>query len=163
MAESTRVKIRRYGVIHILDGAALDYTVAYEEGDLALNQPKREDVDIFDRDDIAGQRAGRQQHGTISFSVHMRELTNSVSATIVNVIEKTGVWVAATSTGSAAYEDFLHKVTYTVDSTLSGDASSHVATCSMVKLSWDFAEGNPNVINVTGKLYAAPTYTGAAA
>lgn len=163
MAESTRVKIRRYGIIHILDGAALDYTVAYEEGNLTLAQPKREDIDIFDRDDIAGQREGRQQLGTISFNVHMRELTNSVSATIVDVIMRTGAWASATSTGGAAYEAFMHKVTYTVDSTLSGDSSSHVATCSMVKLNWDFAEGNPNVINVTGKLYAAPTYTGASA
>lgn len=163
MAESTRVKIIRYGQLVISDGAGLSYTLTYWPGSLTVNQPKREDVDIYDRDDIAGQRAGRQAIGSISFQAHLRELANSVSATLIDVIEKTGAWAAATSVGAAAYEDFMVDIAYTSRASQSGDASDHVLTANTVKLSWDVSIENPSVINVQGKIYEGITRTGAAA
>jgi len=158
VAESTIVKVRKDGTILIEDGAALDYTVAYEDGDFQMAWPKRESIAIRDRGSLAGERIGEQSLGTLSFTCHMREFT-SASGTIVDVIDKLQTWSAATSTGGTGYESFMHRLTFTVDDIAAGVAD-HVLIFSKVKLSWSFAEGDPNKISVTGEVFAAPTRTG---
>jgi len=162
MAESTVVKVRKDGTITIYDGATtpLSYTVAYEDGDFQASWPKRESVLIKDRGTIAGERYGDQPVGSLSFTCHMREFTDAASATIVDVIQREAIWVAATSTGGTGYESFMHKVTMTCEGTDFGDSADHVLLFGKVKLNWSFAEGDPNKISVTGEVWAAPTKTG---
>lgn len=163
MAESTVVKMKKDGQIVIKDGTVatpLTYTVAYEDGNLTLNQPKRASQTIRDRGAIVGERQTDQQEGTISFSVHMREFTNGTDATIVDVCEFDGAWSAATSTGSSAFESDMVDIEFTVEGTDFSDSADHVATANTVKLEWDFSEGDPNVINVTGTIYEGVTRTG---
>lgn len=162
MAEDTRVRIIRDGQLVITDGASLSYTLTYWPGSLSVNQPKREDVDLYDRDNIAGQRAGRQAVGTISFQAHLREVANSVSATLIDVIEKTNAWSAATSVGGASFEDFMVDVTYTSRASVSGGTADQIIVANTVKLSWDVSIENPAIINVTGKIYEGLTRTGGA-
>lgn len=165
MAESTVVKNFTDGTILIEDGTpvtALDYTVAYEAGDFSASSPRDERTVIRDRGAIAGLRNTNEQVGSISFSVHMRQFTDGTDETIIDMIERTGAFSAAVSVGGAAYEPFLHKVTFTVEGTDHSDSADHVMICSLVHLDWEFSEGDPNVINVTGELYARPTFTGPA-
>lgn len=160
MAESIKVKIKRDGLVTILDGAGspLSYTVAYEDGDFSFNAAKDESLWIEDRGVIVGERAIKERMGSLKFSVHMREFRNASAATIVDVIKKTGAWASATSLGTAAYESFMHKLTFTVD-----DGTDSVVTFGIVKLDYDFAEGDPNKINVTGEVVpSSVTYSGPA-
>ena len=158
MADSTTVKVRKDGTILIQDGAAHTYTVAYEDGDFQASWPKRDSMAIRDRGTIVGERQGDQALGSLSFTCHMREFT-SVSMTIIDVIDKVQGWSDATSTGGTGYESFMHKLTFTVDDIVSGVAD-HVLIFGKVKLSWAFAEGDPNKVSVTGEVWAAPTKTG---
>lgn len=162
MAESSWVKTLGDGTITIKDGAALTYTVALEPGSFTLSQPKAATTTIYDRHTIAGERAGQQQIGTIGFAVHMREFTDGSSATLIDVVEKAGAWAAATSTGGTGYEEWMVDVWYTAEGTNLGDSADHVLKALKCKLQWDFAEGDPNVINVTGEVFGGVTRTGPA-
>ena len=165
MAVSNVVKVRKDGTITITDGTGtpLSYTVDYEDGDFQLSQPKRSSTTIRDRGVIAGERQADQPEGTLSFSVHFREFTNGSATTLMDVIEKTGNWSAAISTGGTGYESFMVDVAFTVEGTDHGDSADHVATASKVKLEWSsFQEGDPDKISVTGTIYGGVTFTGQA-
>lgn len=164
MAESTVVKVKKDGTLTITDATAtpLSYTVAYENGDVQISQPKWSSTTIRDRGAIVGQRRADQQEGTISFSVHMREFTNGSSATLIDVIEKAGAWSAAVSVGASAYEDFMVDVALAVEGTDFSDSADHTITLNTCRLEWSFSEGDPNVINVTGTFYEGVTRTGPA-
>ena len=165
MAESTVAKVRKDGIITINDGTATPYTytVAYEDGDFQASWPKRDSIAIRDRGTIVGERYGDQALGTLSFTVHMREFTDAAAATIIDVIDRLGTWAAYVTTGGTGYESFMHGVTMSCEGTDYGDSVDHTLVFSKVKLSWAFAEGDPNKISVTGEVWAAPTKTGPAA
>lgn len=127
-----------------------------------ISQPKPESTVIYDRHTIVGERKAAQQVGTLSFSVHMRQFTDGTQTTIFDVVEKTGAWAAATSVGSAAYESFTVDVTYTSEGTDHGDSADHVIKANTCKLQIDFAEGDPNVLNISGEFYEGLTRTGPA-
>lgn len=162
MAESSWVKTIGDGTITIKDGAALSYDIDIEPGSFVVNQPKPESTTIMDRHSIAGQREGAQQIGTGSFSVHMRQFTDGTQTTIVDVIEKTGAWAGATSTGGTGYEAWMVDIWYTAEGTDLGDSADHVVKCLKCKCNWDFAEGDPNTINVNFEFWGGMTRTGPA-
>lgn len=163
MAESTVVKVRRDGTITILDGAGspLSYTVAYENGDLSYTEDKAGRIVIRDRGTIVGLRSGDDPVQSLSFSVHLRSLAiTATNATLIDVIQRTGAWAAATSTGGTGYEPFLCTVKITIEGTDLGDGADHVATFAKVLLTYDMKEGDPDVINVKGEIYGGITRTG---
>jgi hypothetical protein len=165
MAESTVVKVRRDGTITILDGAGspLSYTVAYENGDLSYAEDKAGRIVIRDRGTIVGLRAGDDPVQSLSFSVHLRAFAiTATNATLIDVIQRTGAWVAATSTGGTGFEQFLVTVKITVEGTDQGDSADHVATFAKVLLTYDVKEGDPDTLNVKGEIYGGITRTGPA-
>ncbi len=165
MAESQVVKVRRDGTISIKDGAGspITYTVAYENGDFAATVDKAGRIVIRDRGTIVGLRKGDDPVQSLSFSVHLRALAiTGTNATLIDVIERTGAWAAATSTGGTGYEQFLVDVVMTIEGTDLGDSADHTATFSKVLLTWDMKEGDPDVINVKGEVYGTITRTGPA-
>jgi hypothetical protein len=159
MSESIRAKTRRDGSITIKT-AALSYSVAYTNGDFSGSFPKADRVVIRDRHAVAGLRKGADPIPTFSFSVHMREFTDGSSTTIVDTIERTGLWVAAVSTGGAAFEQFLCDVVMTVNK--NNDSADHVITMTMCHLTYDFAEGDPDSITINGECYGTVSRTGPA-
>lgn len=166
MAESTVVKVAKDGTITITDGTGtpLTYTTSYEDGDFTFTDPKPERLVIRDRGTIAGLRTTNQQVGSLSFSVHMRNFANANSTTtLLDVINFTNNWSSAVSTGGTGYEPNLVNITFTVEGTDLGDAADHTVTFTKVHLEADFAEGDPNKINVTGEVYGTVTRTGEAA
>lgn len=165
MAESTVVKVRRDGTISIKDGAGspLTYTVAYENGDFAFGVDKEGRIVIRDRGAIVGLRKGDDPVNSLSFSVHFRAMAiTGTNATLLDVIHRTGAWAAATSTGGTGYEQFLVDVVMTIEGTDLGDSADHTATFTKVLLTYDFKEGDPDVINVKGEVYGTVTRTGPA-
>lgn len=164
MPESTVAKSLRDGSITIEDGSGtpLSYSVAYENGDFSGSFPKADRVVIRDRHTIAGLRKGPDPVPTFSFSVHMREFADAASDTIVDVIERSGTWSASTSTAGDAYEQYLYDVTLTVEGTDHNDTADHTVKFSDVLLTWDFAEGDPDSITVSGECYGGVTRTGPA-
>lgn len=164
MAESTVVKVRRDGIIAIADGAALTYEIAYENGDLTYDEDKAGRIVIYDRGTIVGLRKGDDPVLSLSFSVHMRAFKiDATNGTLIDVINQTGAWGGMTSTGGTGFEQKLVTVTMTVEGTDFGDTADHVATFAKVLLTYGFAEGDPNTINVKGEVYGGITRTGPAA
>lgn len=165
MAESTVVKVRRDGTITIKDGAGspLTYTVAYENGDFAYAEDKASRIVIRDRGTIVGLRKGDDPVQSLSFSVHLRALAiTATNATLIDVIQKTGAWASATSTGGTGYEQFLVDVVMTIEGTDLGDSADHTATFSKVLLTYDVKEGDPDTLSVKGEVYGTITRTGPA-
>ena len=167
MAATTVVKVRRDGTITFADnagfGGANTYTVAYENGDLSFNREKSDRVVIRDRGAIAGLRKADDPVNQISFSVHMRDFTDGTSDALVDVLDFAGAASGWTTTGGTGYEEKLLDIKITVEGSNHGDSADHTATFTKVLFIWDFAEGDPNVVNVSGEIYGgAPTLTGQA-
>lgn len=166
MSVSGVVKVRRDGVITLLDGAAATYTVAYEDGDFSADKltgvNAADRVVIRDRGSIVGVRKGDDPVGSLSFSVHMRELTNGTDAVLLDFITGTvgsGAGpVVLTSTGGIGFEQFMLDCKITVDGQ---DLADSTATFAKVLFTADMSEGDPDKISIKGEVYGSVTYTGA--
>jgi hypothetical protein len=163
--ESTVVKTSRDGVL-VLKYGSDTYTIAYEDGDLQVTPPRYATVVVRDRGDIAGERKGQQEPGSVSFSAYMREFTDAQTTggnamTLIDFIEKTANAAAFTSTGGTGYEETMCDMTYTVEGTNFTDDADHALTCTKVKLVWDFAEAiEGSKFSVSGEILGAVTRTG---
>lgn len=166
MAVSNVIKVRRDGTIAIADGGGFGganvFTVNYENGDFSYDHSKADRIVIRDRGTIAGLRQGDDPVPTLSFSVHMREFLNSSALTIMDVIMRTGAAAAWTSSSPTGYEQFLVDVRLTTEGSDFGDSADGTVTFADVLLTYSFAEGDPNTINVTGEVYGSITRTGQA-
>lgn len=161
MAASVIPKVQRDGTITLTDGTNT-YTVAYENGDLSFNNAKASRVVIRDRGTIVGVRKGEDPVPTVSFSVHMRDFTDSANLALTDVLDKAGAAASWTSTGGAGYEEYMLTASLLIEATDLGDTHDMSAVMSKVLFEWNFSEGSPNVINVTGEIFGGITYTGQA-
>lgn len=163
MAATSVVKTRCDTTIVINDGTtptALTYTVVLEPGNLAFTPPRDTYTTIVDRCAIVGSRKNGTEMGTLSFSVHHTSVTGSSESHLVDMIEGAGSYAAAVSTDSGEFEGNVREVVVTIEGTDHGDNSDQTFTFPKVRLWWDFAEGDTNVINVTGEILADPTFAG---
>ena len=163
MAITNVVKVRRDGTISIFDsGASNTLVVDYEDGNFTFDNgaEQAETVVIRDRGSIVGLRKTDDPVGSLSFSVHMRSFTNSTVDNLCGVLDNEKGW---TSTGGTGFEPYMLDVRLTVEGTNHGDQADATATFTRVLMKWDFSEGDPNVINVTGEVYGGITYGGISA
>ena len=162
MAVSGVVKVRRDGVITLTDGAAASYTVAYEDGDFSADKltgvNAADRVVIRDRGSIVGVRKGDDPVGSLSFTVHLRELTNGVSGVLLDFITGTNGGVALTSSGGIGFEQFMLDCKMTIDGQ---DLADSTATFSKVLFTADMSEGDPDKLSLKGEVYGSVVYTGA--
>jgi len=157
------VKVRRDGTISIYDsGASNTLVVDYEDGNFTFDNgaEQAETVVIRDRGSIVGLRKTDDPVGSLSFSVHMREITNSTADNLCGVLDNEKGW---TSTGGTGFEPYMLDVRVTIEGTNHGDQSDSTASFTRVLMKWSFSEGDPNVIDVTGEVYGGITYTGISA
>lgn len=164
MAISNVVKTRRDGQITIQDNAAANTLVIDYEGDGNFSfdngAEQAERTTIMDRGAIVGLRKANDVVGSLSFSVNMREFTNSTVETLIDALNKTGSAAAWVSTGGTGFEHYLLDVKITIEGTDHGDGADHTATFSKVLLTWDFSEGDADTINISGEVYGGIAYTG---
>jgi hypothetical protein len=161
MADSTVVTTRRDGKITITDGAASSYEVSFEVGDFASAEPGADRVVVRDRGAIVGLRKGDDPVINISFSVHMRSLTDTTADNLMDRIYNRGFNAGGlTSTGGDGYEQFLQTVVFEVDTQTLGSGKTYTATYSKVYLEVsnlsESADGN--TIEVTGEVYGGVAY-----
>jgi hypothetical protein len=141
MADSLTVGTRRDGTITLKDGAASSYVVSFEVGDFASAEQGADRVVIRDRGAIVGLRKGDDPVLNISFSVHMRSLTDTTADNIMDRIYN------------------LQTVEFKFDTSAVG-GKVYTATYSKVYLEVsnlsESADGN--TIEVTGEVYGGVVY-----
>tara|TARA_R100000152_G_C6768901_1_gene194528 strand:+ start:819 stop:1319 length:501 start_codon:yes stop_codon:yes gene_type:complete len=164
MAASTVVKVRRDGTLKLQDGAGspTTLTIDFEDGNFTANNLAAEEdrVVIRDRGSIVGLRKGDDQVGSLSFSVHFREFSNQGAATLLDFCNGSAAGSGLTSTGGSGFEQFLCTVMMEIEGTDHGDNADAVAIFAKVLLTADFAEGDPDVLNVQGEVYGGVTTSG---
>jgi len=165
-AQSVRSKTLGDGTGTLIGGAGETFVLTYEDGNIEWDSPKAELVVVYDRNDIVGSRKGKNQTGTISFTVDLRQFTNSDTAnpTIIDVLEESGSsnragWV---TTGSAAFEQFLTGFKWLVAGIANGDSADHYEQVSKVFWQYKVKEGAIDKIDVTGTILdnTRPTFSG---
>jgi len=160
MADSSVVATRRDGTITLKDGAASSYVITFEVGDFASAEAGADRVVIRDRGAIVGLRKGDDPVLNISFSVHMRSLTDTTADNLMDRLYNRGFHAGAlTSTGGDGFEQFLQTVEFKIDtSAIAGKV--YTATYSKVYLEVsnlsESADGN--TIEVTGEVYGGVVY-----
>jgi hypothetical protein len=157
MALNTIPYIAADGVILVNDGAALAYTVAYEEGDFSISGMREGDysVELFrDRGDIFAARRIQQEPVSVSFSAILTEIHDGAEQTFADVFTKAplGAWAAATSTLAAAGDVWSCKVTLTLDTSglPSGGDSGTIVLEHFIPEDVSISEGTPAKVTVSG-------------
>ena len=109
-----------------------------------------------------GLRKGDDPVINISFSVHMRSLTDTTADNLMDRLYNRGFHGGAplTSTGGDGFEQFLQTVVFEVDTQTLGSGKTYTATYSKVYLEVsnlsESADGN--TIEVTGEVYGGVAY-----
>ena len=163
MAATSVIKTLCDGLLVLNDGTPttpLTYTVVLEPGNFSMTPPRDTFIDLKDRCDIVGSRKNGTEPGTLAFSVHATAFTGSSESHLIDFIEGTGSYSAAVSTDTGEFEGNVREVVFTMEGTNHGDNADQVVTCPKVRLTWDFAEGDTNTINVQGVILADPTFSG---
>ena len=162
MAESTQPKNWTMGTLTITAGSLAAYTVAVEQGNLALSgltPAQRETILVEDRGVFATLITGKQKYIGVTFTAYLRDLTDATDVTLVGICLRLGAHVAATSS-LGANRPYTTDFLWTMDGTSQGDAANHTILVEDVR--WEdvsFAEGEINTVTMTGTAYGATTLT----
>ena len=166
MTYSTSVKVRRDGQLVLKDGTGspVQLTVAYEEGNISLDNLVNSDAQtvVRDRNIIVSVRKGDEEPITGSFSYYFRAFTSSDVGGIRDFITGTNAYSANVSTGASGtpfVEHFCVDLQFTVEGTDLGDAADHVATLSKCLCTLSFAEGDPNTWTLNFTCYGGIVYS----
>lgn len=180
MAESTIVKTRIDGTLQLaalgggaydigtgaLDGAAESYTVSFENGDLSLTLPSRAVSHFKDRGRTTSPpslRYGEDQDGSISFSAHLRDLSDGSVAVLMDIastlhgnprgyVETDWESTLASSAGAGDAEVF--SIAFKLTITNAGDgADTHALACNYVTGTITLTEGDPTTIQFSGAIH----------
>jgi len=160
MAVSTYVKVKRDGVLTLMDGTGSPNTfdVTYTNGDLKFSDAADDEVVIRNRGSIVGVRAGDSPVLSGSFSVHFREWTNA-ALTLVDVLQGVGSASGWTKV-NYAFEQFNLDVKLVVAKGADGGVTAPTATLSTCIFTWDFSEADPDSIAVSFNCYEGIAYLG---
>jgi len=161
MAISTFPKVKRDGQVTLKDNAgALSTILTYEDGDVSFDGVQSDRIVIRDRGVIVGVRKGDDPVIKITFTVTARQFTNAAAGSVIDMIEFSGGWAAATSTTDIASDFNIFTAEFQMEGT-TPDGADHVATFLGCVGTWNFSEGDPNKIKVTLECHGGkPTRTG---
>ena len=158
MAESTIVKTKRDGTLTFSDNAGANtYTVAFEAGDLNLTIPGTTVNNFLDRGrltDPPSIRYGDDQPLTGTFTAYLRDLSDAVDTTLVEILAQSGIvgssWV---STMGATGEVFTLKLTWTIAGLIHGDTADHVCELDHCYVTGSLSEGDPDSCSLSFTSY----------
>ncbi len=144
------------GVLLFNDGAALAFTVPYDGGDLAfseISEGQKEYELFFSRGRFYAARKTVDKPVEVTFTCDAVGFTDAVQAAILDIVRKSGLWLAATSTLPAAAGD-LHcsKLTWTGERTSLGGTNDSSVVMKYLHLTAAFAEGTPGKFTIKGIL-----------
>lgn len=155
MAESTKVKNMRDGIIDIISGVKT-YRIKYEQGTLQLNVPGPSISNYKDRGSFAetlhgepSVRYNEDQPMSGSFTAYLRDLSDGAYVTAPEFILKSGEVLASWgSTLGADAEVPLFDLKWTIKGTVHGDGADHTALMQWVNLTGALGDGNPNMVTI---------------
>jgi len=171
MAYSSVPKVRRDGVIQLIDGTGVPVTldIAYEEGNFTFDKPGGGDSPaaqtiVRDRGVITTVRKGDDEPITGSFSAFFRQFTDASEAgSVIDFITKDGNYSGNTGTTGTVYvEHYCIDIKYECAGTSFGDDADHSATLSQSVCTFSFAEGDPSAFTINFTCYGGVTFTGPA-
>lgn len=151
------------GTIVFTDGAALSYTLVYEDGDLQVSglMEGQWETETFDDRGIptSSRDVRRTQAIEFSFTAHAIAIVgDGTTATLGDVVLRQKVWAAATSTSPASTGDvYTTQLAWTGERTDLGATSDTTLTMKYCRLSMDFAEGVPGKLSVKGRAFCYST------
>ena len=158
MAESTILKNHRDSTILIEDGTGtpLNYTVAYEPGDVNFDSGKDEISVYYDRGTVCGVRKNQQGLPSGSFSVFFRDLTDGSDTTLTDILDNKGAYAAGISTLGAGADVYTVKLTFTI---AEPGLAAHTISFDDCYCTWSFAEGDPSTVSVNWTCHGAVAQT----
>lgn len=153
------------GILTVTDGAALSYTVVYEDGDFSVSgmTHSQKAVAVFkDRGATYAVRETEDQEIEFSFSAHLITLRgDGTNAGLEDVVNKKGVWAAATSTlptANGGFDTYLLSVKWAFERSNYGDTvGDRSVTLKYCRLTLDASEGVPAKISIKGTAYCIST------
>jgi hypothetical protein len=150
------------GTLLINDGAALSYTIVYEDGDFSASNIKKGQkavVAFRDRGATYSVREMEDEEIEFSFSAHaVALLGDGTTAMPTDVVAKKGVWAAATSLlASTSGDAYLLKLTFTGERSNFGATNDTTMVLKYCHCTIDFAEGSPGKFSVKGKAFIIST------
>ena len=166
MAYPTSVKVRRDGQIVLKDGTGtpVTLTVAYEEGNLSLDNLANSDAQtiVRDRNIIVSVRKSDEEPITGSFSFFFRAFSSSDPGSVRDFITGENAYSANVSTGASGVpfvEHFTCTLEFKVEGSDLGDSSDHVATLEKCLCTLSMAEGDPNTWTLNFTAFGGITYS----
>ena len=164
MSTSSLVKTKRDGTITIIDGTtptASEYVVSFETGDFSYSEEKADRTVIRDRGAIVGLRKGDDPVLSLSFSAHLRELTNTSANALIDFLYDRGYAASTTNvltTGTAGFEQYLVNIKFTVDANYvdTGEAVQSI-TFAKCLCTYSVSEGDPDTLEVSAECYGGTT------
>lgn len=151
--------IPKDGTIVITDGAALSFTVIYEDGDLQVTglMSSQMETQVFKDRGIpySARETERTEAIEFSFTCHaMAIVGDNTTATIGDIVLRQKVWSAYTSTTPAANGDAKTvQVAFTGERTDLGATADTTLTLKYCRLSGDFGEGLPSKWSIKGRAF----------
>lgn len=162
MANAANPLIPVDGQLTITDGAALTFTVAYEDGDFQvtnLNSSQKTRQAFKNRGKTYSVRDVEDQDIEFSFTAHATHIIgDGTTAVLGDIILKKGPWSAASSKLPAANGDsYLVGVAWRGERTNFGATNDNVITLKYCSVSVDFAEGVPGKLSIKGTAFCIST------
>ena len=156
MANASVPLIPKDGTIVITDGAALSFTVVYEDGDLQAAGLKSDQMatQIFKDRGIpySARETERDEAIEFSFSAHAIAIVgDNTTATIGDILLRKKVWAAYTSTAAAFGDAKCVQVAWTGERTDLGATADTTLTLKYCRLEADFSEGIPGKWAIKGR------------
>lgn len=156
MALAANPLIPNDGVITINDGAALAFTLDYEDGDLAfseISEGQKNYEMFFKRGRFYAARKTQDSPVEVSFSCHAVGFTDAAQASILDIVRKAGLWAAASSTLPIAAGDlYCVKLTWRGERTDLGGTADSSVVMKYFHPTAAFAEGTPGKWSIKGVL-----------
>lgn len=184
MAESTIVKTNKDGVLTFaalgggayspttgaIIGAALEYTVAFEAGDVQIDLPSRSVSNFKDRGRITNPpsiRYGDDEEGSLSFTAYLRDLSDAAAATLADILASlagnpSGLvgssWESTRASAPGAGDAEVFSLAVKLTLTNAGDATDkHAMAFNYVTGSGSIADGDPSTLSLNLTIHDGPT------
>lgn len=140
------------GTLLITDGAALSFTLAYEDGDFSaddLRQGGKEAIIVYDRKVPYSLRGNGTPSIKGKFTAHALVFTDSATGNILDVVRGAGLWASFTTTAPSNSGD-LKTVTmrFTAERSDFGASTDTYVQYKYVYLKAGFAEGEPGKFSI---------------
>ena len=152
----------RHLTVTFLDGAALTMVAPGGPGDVSidgLEEGNSEAVAVRERGSFVGMIEGDdiEQSFSVTVNVPAQTLTSGAQNRILDVVNKTGAWAAATTVDPFAAK-WAVKVQLDFDDG-AGNTGQMVLPCARLSASFSESAGEPSTFSISGTNYQIPTRT----